>query len=53
MAEAQFNKANAFYRQKKFDAAIDTYQKAAVQSTDADLVSKAKYNLGNSYFNRG
>ena len=53
IAEAQFNKANALYRQKKFDAAIDCYQKAAVQSTNTDLISKAKYNLGNSYFNRG
>jgi tetratricopeptide (TPR) repeat protein len=53
IAEAQFNRANVFYRQKKFDAAIDAYQKAAVQGTDPDLVSKAKYNLGNSYFNRG
>ena len=48
IAEAQFNKANGLYRQKKFDAAIDAYQKAAVQSTDSDLVSSAKYNLGNS-----
>ena len=53
IAEAQFNKANGLYRQKKFDAAIDAYQKTAVQSTDSDLVSSAKYNLGNSYFNRG
>jgi tetratricopeptide (TPR) repeat protein len=53
IAEAQFNKANAFYRQKKYEAAIDAYQKAGVQSTDPVLFSKAKYNLGNSYFNRG
>jgi len=52
-SEAQFNKANALYRQKEFDAAIDSYQKAAVQSKNTDLISKAKYNLGNSYFNRG
>lgn len=53
LTEAQFNKANALYRQQKLDEAIEIYRQAAVQSRDADMVARAKYNLGNSYFRKG
>ena len=40
-------------RREKFDEAIDAYKQASVASKDKELTSKAKYNLGNSFFNLG
>jgi Ca-activated chloride channel homolog len=49
----KFNKANSYYRLDDLGAAIDLYQEVAAQSKDMALVGKAKYNLGNCFFQRG
>jgi Ca-activated chloride channel family protein len=51
--EPKFNKANSYYRLDDLSEAIDLYQQVAAESKDMSLVAKAKYNLGNSYFQRG
>ncbi len=52
-AEPKFNKANSYYRLDDLSEAMDLYQQVAAQSKDMSLVAKAKYNLGNCYFQRG
>lgn len=49
----KFNKANSYYRLDDLGEAIDLYQEVAAESKDMALVSKAKYNLGNCFFQRG
>jgi Ca-activated chloride channel family protein len=51
--EPKFNKANSYYRLDDLSEAIDLYQQVAAESKDMSLVAKAKYNLGNCYFQRG
>ncbi len=51
--EPKFNKANSYYRLDDLQKAMDLYRKAAADSRDMDLVTKARYNLGNCYFQRG
>ena len=51
--EPKFNKANSYYRLDDLDNAIDLYKQVATESKDMDLVARAKYNLGNSYFQQG
>lgn len=51
--EPKFNKANSYYRLDDLGAAIDLYREVAAESKDMNLVAKAKYNLGNSYFQQG
>ncbi len=51
--EPKFNKANGYYRLDDLGAAMDLYQQVAAESKDMSLVAKAKYNLGNCYFQRG
>ncbi len=51
--EPKFNKANSYYRLDDLSEAMDLYQQAAAESKDMALVAKAKYNLGNCYFQRG
>jgi Ca-activated chloride channel homolog len=51
--EPKFNKANSYYRLDDLSAALDLYQQVAAESKDMSLVAKAKYNLGNCYFQRG
>jgi len=51
--EPKFNKANSYYRLDDLSAAIDLYKEVAAESKDMNLVAKAKYNLGNSYFQQG
>ena len=51
--EPKFNKANSYYRLDDLGEAIDLYQEVAAESKDMALVSKAKYNLGNCFFQRG
>jgi Ca-activated chloride channel family protein len=51
--EPRFNKANSYYRLDDLREAMDLYQQVAAESKDMSLVAKAKYNLGNSYFQRG
>ncbi len=51
--EPKFNKANSYYRLDDLSEAMDLYQQVAAESKDMSLVAKAKYNLGNCYFQRG
>ncbi|MBP7052739.1 MAG: tetratricopeptide repeat protein [Phycisphaerae bacterium] len=51
--EPRFNKANSYYRLDDLGEAMDLYQEVAAQSKDMNLVAKAKYNLGNCFFQRG
>ena len=51
--EPKFNKANSYYRLDDLSEAMDLYQQVAAESKDMPLVAKAKYNLGNCFFQRG
>jgi Ca-activated chloride channel family protein len=51
--EPKFDKANSYYRMDDLGKAIDLYQEVAAGSKDMTLVGKAKYNLGNCFFQRG
>jgi tetratricopeptide (TPR) repeat protein len=47
-----YDMGNAQYRQKRYDDAIASYQKA-LQGSDAGLAASAYYNLGNAHFRKG
>ena len=49
----RFNKANSYYRLDDLSQAMELYRGVAAESKDMGLVAKAKYNLGNSYFQQG
>jgi tetratricopeptide (TPR) repeat protein len=51
--EPRFNKGNSYYRLDDLAKAQDLYREVAVESRDMELVTKAKYNLGNTYFQQG
>ncbi|RKY25872.1 MAG: hypothetical protein DRP62_00305 [Planctomycetota bacterium] len=51
--EPKFNKANCYFHLDDLAHAIDLYNEVAADSKDMKLVEKAKYNLGNCYFQRG
>jgi Ca-activated chloride channel family protein len=51
--EPKFNKANSYYRLDDLAKAMDLYKEAAAESKDMKLVAKAKYNLGNTFFQQG
>jgi len=51
--EPRFNKGNSYYRLDDLAKAQDLYREVAAESKDMKLVTKAKYNLGNSYFQQG
>jgi Ca-activated chloride channel family protein len=51
--EPKFNKANSYYRLDDLAEAIDLYKEVAAESKDMKLVTKAKYNIGNCFFQRG
>ena len=51
--EPKFNKANGYFRLDDLGEAVDLYQEVAARSKDMKLVAKAKYNLGNCFFQRG
>ena len=51
--EPKFNKANSYYRLDDLDKAIQLYKEVAADSKDMALVTKSKYNLGNSWFQQG
>ena len=50
---ARFNKADALLRLDDLAKAMDLYNEVSAGTRDMDLVKKAKYNLGNAYFQRG
>jgi len=45
----RFNEGNALYQTQEFQRALDAYR-AAIESGDQELVSKAWYNLGNALY---
>ena len=49
----KFNKANSYYRLDDLTKAMDLYREVATKAKDMKLVTKAKYNTGNCYFQRG
>ena len=51
--EPKFNKANSYYRLDDLGKAMDLYRQVAAESKDMTLVAKAKYNLGNTFFQQG
>ena len=51
--EPKFNKANSYYRLDDLTKSLDLYREVAADSKDMKLVTKAKYNLGNCYFQQG
>ena len=51
--EPKFNQANSYYRLDDLSKAMDLYRQVAAESKDMKVVAKAKYNLGNSYFQQG
>lgn len=51
--EPKLNKANSYYRLDDLDKAMDLYKDVAAEAKDMKLVTKAKYNLGNCYFQEG
>jgi len=51
--EPKFNQANSYYRLDDLSKALDLYRQVAAESKDMKVVAKAKYNLGNSYFQQG
>jgi Ca-activated chloride channel family protein len=51
--EPKFNQANSYFRLDDISKAMDLYRQVAAESKDMKFVAKAKYNLGNSYFQQG
>jgi Ca-activated chloride channel family protein len=51
--EPKFNQANSYYQFDDLSKALDLYREVAAESKDMKLVAKAKYNLGNTYFQQG
>jgi len=51
--EAMFNKGASLFRKGQINPAIELFRNVAAGAGDKELVRKAKYNLGNSYFRRG
>ena len=50
--EPKFNKAKCKFKLEEIDEAIELFKQAATGSKDSNLVARAKFNLGNSYFKR-
>jgi len=51
--EPKFNQANSYYKLDDLGKAIDLFREVAAESKEMELVAKAKYNLGNTYFQQG
>ncbi len=48
-----YNKANCFYKLDDLEQAMNLYRQVSAESKDMDLVARAKFNLGNCYFQQG
>ncbi|WP_439185720.1 tetratricopeptide repeat protein [Carboxylicivirga taeanensis] len=48
--EAQFNLADALYRQEKYNEALEQFQILAGTEKDPEKLSKIYHNIGNTYF---
>ncbi len=53
VVEPRFNKADSYFRLGDLQQAIDLYKAVAAESKDMQLVEKAKYNLGDCFFQQG
>ena len=51
--EAQFNLADALYKQKKLDKSLEQFQALAGTVTDPDKLAQIYHNIGNIYFAAG
>ncbi len=49
----QYNKANCFYKLDDLEQAMNLYREVSAESKDMELVARAKFNLGNCYFQQG
>lgn len=49
----QYNQANCYYKLDDLEQAIHRYRAVAAESRNMDLVARAKFNLGNCYFQQG
>ncbi|MCH7973134.1 MAG: tetratricopeptide repeat protein [Bacteroidetes bacterium] len=47
--QANFNLGDAYYKNKKYDKAINVFQKALLMSDEKNFKSKVYYNIGNSF----
>jgi len=45
-----FNIGDALYKKRKYEEALQAYQKALQKSADVQMQSQSHYNLGNTYF---
>jgi len=45
-----FNIGDALYKKRKYEEALQAYQKALQKSDDAQLQAQSHYNIGNTYF---
>ncbi|MBN1457306.1 MAG: tetratricopeptide repeat protein [Sedimentisphaerales bacterium] len=50
--EPKFNKANSLYKLEDIEKAIELYKQIAASSSDPKIAADAKYNLGNSFFQK-
>jgi tetratricopeptide (TPR) repeat protein len=48
MPQANFNLGNTYYKQKRYDKAIEQYQKVLANNKDKKLTAQAYHNIGNS-----
>lgn len=48
--EAQFNLGNAFYKQERYDEAVQVFRQLAQDTTRADHIATCHYNAGNALF---
>jgi Ca-activated chloride channel family protein len=49
----KFDKANSYYKLDDLQKSIDLYQQVAAESKDMQMVARARYNLGDCFFQRG
>ena len=46
---AEFNLGDAYFKQKRYDEAVKSFEKALVKTQDRNLKAKAFHNIGNSF----
>ena len=52
-SEPKFNKANSYYRLDDLTKAIDLYREVAAETKNMKLVTRARHNTGNCFFQQG
>jgi len=48
-----YDRANCFYKLEDYTQAINLYKQVSAEAKDMKLVARAKYNLGNCYYQEG